>query len=70
MTPESPLHPFAIADNRSGANDLQAGDRFVYADGRRGRADEFLQDGDAFVTWDDGTYGAVKWNHMRPEPKV
>ncbi len=64
------MHPFAFSNNRSGAFNLNAGDRFIYdIDGRRGVADEFLQDGDAYVTWDDGTYGMVKWNHMSPEPR-
>lgn len=31
--------------------------------------DECLQDGDAYVTWDDGTFGTVKWNHLSPERK-
>jgi hypothetical protein len=44
---------------------MRAGDRVRYMlDGRIGRADEFLSDGDAFVTWEDGTYGTVKWNHL------
>ena len=34
----------------------------------QGTADEFLHDGDALVTWDDGTYGTVKWNSLRLAP--
>lgn len=65
------MHPYATPGNRSGAFHLNAGDRFVYdIDGRRGVADEFLHDGDAFVTWDDGTFGTIKWNLMSPEPKI
>ena len=30
------------------------------------RLDEALQDGDAFVTWADGTYGMVKWCRLVP----
>lgn len=61
-------HPMAFPGNRSGAFDLRAGDRFVYdIDGRHGRADEFLHDGDAYVTFDDGEYATIKWNLMTPE---
>jgi hypothetical protein len=47
------------------------GERVRYTiDGRTGVADEFLSDGDTFVTWDDGTFGNVKWNHLEPaQPK-
>jgi hypothetical protein len=49
---------------------MRAGDRVVYLlDGRCGVADEFLSDGDTFVTWDDGTFDTVKWNHLTLEPK-
>jgi hypothetical protein len=62
------MHPYAFPDNRSGANGMHAGDRVVYQiDGRHGVADEFLHDGDAFVSFDDGRCGTVKWNHLRPE---
>lgn len=73
MTSDKPLHPMAFSHTKSGANsgsafELNAGDRFIYEiDGRHGRADEFLQDGDAYVLFDDGTYDCIKWNHMRPE---
>jgi hypothetical protein len=61
-------HPLALPNIRSGAFDLRSGDRFVYdIDGRHGRADEFLHDGEAFVTFDDGTHATIKWNHMSPE---
>lgn len=62
------MHPLAIPNNRSGANGMKAGDRVIYAiDGRRGVADEFLHDGDAFVTFDGGIYETVKWHHLRAE---
>lgn len=62
-------HPHAIIPNRSGAFCLNSGDRFIYdIDGRCGWADEFLHDGDAFVTFDDGTHETIKWNLMSPEP--
>lgn len=64
-----PLHPFAFSGNKSGAFNMRAGDRVIYEiDGRHGRADEFLSDGDAFVTFDDGSYETVKWNNLRKEP--
>lgn len=62
------MHPSAFPNNRSGANGMKAGDRVVYRiDGRRGVADEFLPDGDAFVSFDDGKFETVKWNHLYPE---
>lgn len=61
------MHPFAIGGHRNGANGMKAGDRVRYLpDGRVGVADEFLSDGEAFVTWDDGTFGTVKWAHLEP----
>jgi N6-adenosine-specific RNA methylase IME4 len=45
---------------------LMAGDRFVYFDGRTGVANEFMQDGEADVIWDDGNHATIKWNHMYP----
>lgn len=48
---------------------MKAGDRVRYAiDGRTGVANEFLPDGGCYVTWDDGTYGMVNWNHLVKEP--
>lgn len=62
------MHPFAFKDNKSGAGGMKAGDRVRYTiDNRTGTADEFLHDGDAFVTFDDGKYETVKWNHLVPE---
>ena len=62
------MHPFAQPDKRNGALGMKAGDRVRYRlDGRTGVADEFLHDGDAFITWDDGTYGTVHWNHLEKE---
>lgn len=67
------MHPFAFSGNKSGGNsgtrsEVSAGDR-IRCDitGRTGVLDECLQDGDAYVTWDDGTFGTVKWNHLSPE---
>ena len=62
------MHPLALTGHRNGANGMKAGDRVIYTiDGRCGVADEFLHDGDAFVTFDDGSYETVKWNHLLPE---
>lgn len=62
------MHPLAFTGHKNGAGDMRAGDRVIYQiDGRHGVADEFLHDGEAFVTFDDGEYGTVKWNHLRKE---
>ena len=59
-------HPLALPGNRSGAYDMTAGDRVVDTlSGRRGVADEFLHDGEALISWDDGSFGAVHWCHLR-----
>jgi hypothetical protein len=64
-------HPFAFPGNKSGGNsgsahEVHSGDRIVCClTERRGTLDECLQDGDAYVTWDDGTFGTVKWNHLK-----
>lgn len=67
-------HPMSFGPNGGisrGTNSLRAGERFIYTiDGRHGRADEILQDGDAYVTWDDGTWDCIKWNYMIPEKKT
>lgn len=65
-----PFHHFAWPGNKSGACGMKAGDRIIYAiDGRHGRCDEFLSDGDAFVVFDEGSYETVKWNHLEKEPE-
>lgn len=70
------MHPFAIEGNKSAGNtgawnEVQAGDRIIYLiNGRTGTLDECLHDGDAFVTWDDGTFETVKWRHLAPLSKV
>lgn len=70
-TDKMPPHPYAFlhpSGYQSGAHNMRSGDRIVYdIDGRHGRADEFLHDGDAFVTFDDGTYATVKWNNLSLE---
>jgi hypothetical protein len=69
------MHPLAIKNSsggNSGAwNEVRAGDHVIYLiDGRKGTLDECLHDGDAFVTWDDGTFGVVKWHNLAPSIKV
>ena len=62
-------HPLALTGHRNGANGMSAGDHVRYCiDGRTGIADEFLSNGDTFVTWDDGTHDIVKWNYLEPAP--
>lgn len=63
------MHPYAITGHQNGANGMKAGDRVRYKiDGRCGVADEFTHDGEAYMTWDDGGYGIVKWHHLEPAP--
>lgn len=53
---------------KNGANGMHPGDRVIYTiTGRHGTAGEVLQDGDVFVTFDDGSGDYVKWNHIVPE---
>ncbi len=60
----------APTDNKGGFEDrngenVRAGDRVVYMiTGQVARMDEALQDGEAFVTFDDGKHGAVKWRNL------
>ncbi len=64
-------HPHAFPGNKGGFTDgngrkVVEGDRVEYRfeNHRRGVLDEALHDGDAFVTWDDGSYATVKWHHL------
>ena len=60
------MHPLAIS-KKNGANGMKAGDRVVYTiDGRAGTADEVMHDGDCLMTFDDGSFEVVKWNHLVP----
>ena len=62
------MHPFACSGHKNGALGMSAGDRIVYLkDGRHGVVDEFLYDGECFLTLDDGTYVTCKWRHIQPE---
>ena len=70
MTAKLPIHPHAFADSESGfedinGKDVKVGDQVLYViTGQFARMDEALCDGDAFVTFDDGKYGIVKWHHL------
>ena len=62
------IHPLAWPANSSGACGMHSGDWVVYdLDGRHCRLDEALHDGDAFVTFEDGSHETVHWNHLSPE---
>jgi hypothetical protein len=68
-------HPLAIkgrSGGNSGAwNEVHSGEHVIYLiDGRTGVLDECLHDGDAYVSWDYGTFGTVKWFHLAPVSKV
>jgi hypothetical protein len=71
------MHPFAFKHPRpsggnSGAwNEVHAGEHVInLIDGQTGMLDECLHDGDALVTWDDGSFGTVKWFNLAPVSKV
>ncbi len=51
--------------------EVVAGDRVEYRfeNHRRGVLDEALHDGDAFVTWDDGSHATVKWCNLAKIPE-
>lgn len=65
-------HPFAFTDRKNGGTNkygqrMSAGDRVRNPfNGKEGIADEFLQDGDTYITYDDGTFDTVKWHHLVP----
>lgn len=68
------MHPFALphphyksgGTNRNGQQ-MQSGDRIrCMITGRTGIADEFLSDGDTFISWDDGSFGTAKWYNLEP----
>ena len=70
------MHPHAFPGNKGGfidGNDRKVveGDRIEYRfeNHRRGILDEALHDGDAFVTWDDGSYATVKWCNLAKIPE-
>lgn len=68
------MHPLARPDNktsiseRPGFDVINSGDRVIMRDGRRGTADEFLRDGTAYVTFDDGSSWTVSSAQLGREP--
>lgn len=69
------MHPHAFKNESGGNcrawNEVHSGDHIIYLiNGQKGTLDECLHDGDAFVTWDDGSFGTVKWHHLAPVSKV
>ena len=73
--PLTKTHPYAFLGNKGGFTDgngrmVVAGDcvEYRFENHRRGILDEALQDGDAFVTWDDGSYATVKWCNLAKIP--
>lgn len=63
-------HPHSFLDNDAGFTDrngqsVREGDKVRYEiDGRTAIMDEAFQDGEAFVTWDDGKHDTVKWRNL------
>ena len=69
-------HALAFRKTEGGFTDgndchVVSGDRVEYRfeNNRRGVLDEALQDGDAYVTWDDGAHATVKWKHLAKIPE-
>lgn len=66
-------HPFAFTDHKNGGTNkhgqrMEAGCKVKNPfNGKTGIADEFLQDGDTYITYDDGTFDCVKWHHLEPD---
>jgi hypothetical protein len=61
-------HPLAM-NNNSGAMGMKAGERLFHIPSQQWCvADEFLHDGDAFVTFDDGRHDTVKWSSLSKAP--
>ncbi len=66
------MHPMALTDHKNGGTNrngqsMTAGDKVrCMFTGKTGIANEFLQDGDTYVTWDDGTFGQPKWYNLEP----
>lgn len=64
-----PPHPLTF-NTDTGANGMKAGEIVQHRDGRKCRLDEALHDGDAFVTWEDGTWGETKWYQLEPMERI
>lgn len=60
-----PPHPLSFeGSSPSGFFGHTSGDILTHSSGKKCRLDEALPDGEAFVTFEDGTYGEVKWNSL------
>lgn len=66
----SKLTPHGMAfESDTGAYNMKSGDILLHiASGRLCRADEFLSDGEAFVTFPDGNHATVKWLDLQELP--
>lgn len=65
------MHPLARSGNKTGfdlGEPIHGGDRVLHRSGKRGVMDEALHDGGALVSFDDGTFGEVKWRTLTKEP--
>lgn len=62
------MHPLcAFPNNQTGALGMNSGDRIRCAStGKTGIVDEFLPDGEALVSWDDGSFSTPKWSQIEP----
>jgi len=65
-------HPMSFPNGHNGGTNkhgqqMKAGDRVRNPfNNKVGIANEFLQDGDTYITYDDGTFDNVKWYHLEP----
>lgn len=60
-----PPHPLAFNGSSStGFYGHTSGDILTHVSGKKCRLDEALPDGEAFITFEDGTYDCVKWNSL------
>jgi hypothetical protein len=60
------MHPFAFPDNDTGALGMKSGQTLIDNEGNICTADEFLTDGEVFVSYPDGSYSTLKWTQVRP----
>ncbi len=58
-----PPHPLALPDNQSSALGFRVGEILNYG-ACVVRVDEFLPDGDAYVTNESGDHLVVSWNRL------
>ena len=67
------MHPLAFPNDNGCTTQhgekIHAGDVVVLPDGRIATVDEILPDGDALLTFTDGTFGEAKWHSLIKETK-